>query len=49
MTFGSSGEGSRIHDQAQVEELLTHFKNEGYSELDTARMYCEGNTEIVIF
>ncbi|KAJ3132136.1 hypothetical protein HK100_005665 [Physocladia obscura] len=44
MTFGV-GVGGRISDLATVQKILNVFKAHGHFELDTARMYCEGNTE----
>ncbi|KAJ3070390.1 hypothetical protein HDU98_006594 [Podochytrium sp. JEL0797] len=47
MTFGR-GVGGRINDLVEVQAILDTFKAHGHSELDTARMYCEGNTEEVL-
>ncbi|KAI9350866.1 Aldo/keto reductase [Obelidium mucronatum] len=47
MTFGS-GVGGRIQDRKVIQEILDIFKSHGHTELDTARMYCEGNTEQVL-
>ncbi|KAJ3055372.1 hypothetical protein HK097_010717 [Rhizophlyctis rosea] len=47
MTFGS-GSGGRISDLQKVQEILDIFKAHGHDELDTARMYCDGNTEEVL-
>ncbi|KAJ2996058.1 hypothetical protein HDV02_000208 [Globomyces sp. JEL0801] len=46
MTFGV-GDGGRISDRQQMREILDHYKQFG-DELDTARMYCDGNTEEVL-
>ncbi|RUS16720.1 Aldo/keto reductase [Endogone sp. FLAS-F59071] len=45
MTFGATGDGARIKDPATVQKVFDVFKSHGHNELDTARMYCEGNTE----
>eukprot|EP01119_Soliformovum_irregulare_P009467 TRINITY_DN2279_c0_g1_i2.p1 TRINITY_DN2279_c0_g1~~TRINITY_DN2279_c0_g1_i2.p1 ORF type:complete len:327 (+),score=94.51 TRINITY_DN2279_c0_g1_i2:128-1108(+) len=45
MTLGESGLGARIKDPKDVKEVLDTFKSYGHDELDTARMYCSGNTE----
>ncbi|KAJ3102174.1 hypothetical protein HDU97_000735 [Phlyctochytrium planicorne] len=47
MTFGT-GVGGRINDLKVVKEILDIFRKHGHNELDTARMYCEGNTEEVL-
>ncbi|KAJ3147213.1 hypothetical protein HDU89_005811 [Geranomyces variabilis] len=47
MTFGT-GSGGRIQDLAEIRKLLDLFQSHGHSELDTARMYCDGNTEEVL-
>ncbi|KAJ3009404.1 UNVERIFIED_CONTAM: hypothetical protein HDU68_002715 [Siphonaria sp. JEL0065] len=47
MTFGT-GVGGRIADRSVIQEILDQFKACGHTELDTARMYCEGNTEEVL-
>ncbi|KAI9360770.1 NADP-dependent oxidoreductase domain-containing protein [Zopfochytrium polystomum] len=47
MTFGS-GSGGRIADLATMTEILSVVKAHGHHELDTARMYCDGNTEEVL-
>ena len=47
MTMGV-GEGGRISDLATLQEILDHFKSLGHNEIDTARMYCSGNTEEVL-
>ncbi|CCG82151.1 putative Aflatoxin B1-aldehyde reductase [Taphrina deformans PYCC 5710] len=46
MTCGPEGtSGARITSIKGTKEILDTFKSFGYDELDTARMYCEGNTE----
>lgn len=46
MTFGPPGTaGARITDIPTVEKVLDTFKGFGYSELDTARGYCDGQEE----
>ncbi|KAJ3024272.1 hypothetical protein HKX48_003097 [Thoreauomyces humboldtii] len=47
MTFGI-GSGGRISDLNDIGKLLELFKSHGHVELDTARMYCDGNTEEVL-
>jgi len=48
MTFGPAGtDGSRIHNPEEVSKLLEVFAETGETELDTARMYCQGKTEEV--
>ena len=44
MTFGQ-GDGGRISDETVMKSILETFKNAGFDEVDTARMYCGGNTE----
>ncbi|KAJ3323118.1 Aflatoxin B1 aldehyde reductase member 2 [Boothiomyces sp. JEL0866] len=46
MTFGV-GDGGRISDRQVMKEILKLYSNYG-NELDTARMYCDGNTEQVL-
>ncbi|KAI9293358.1 Aldo/keto reductase [Neoconidiobolus thromboides FSU 785] len=48
MTFGEHGVGSRIKDLSTIKQILSKFQSYGYNELDTARMYCDGNTEEVL-
>lgn len=46
MTFGPEGtEGSRITDIPTLENVFDTFQKYGYNELDTARMYCDGQCE----
>lgn len=46
MTFGPEGtNGARITSVEGTEKVLDCFKERGYSELDTAGIYCEGKTE----
>ncbi|KAI9203020.1 Aldo/keto reductase [Polychytrium aggregatum] len=47
MTFGT-GVGGRINDLAVIQEILDLFHAHGHTEIDTARMYCQGNTEEVL-
>ncbi|RKO94126.1 Aldo/keto reductase [Blyttiomyces helicus] len=47
MTFGV-GVGGRVSDLSQVRQILDIFAAHGHKELDTARMYCDGNTEEVL-
>ncbi|KAJ3030848.1 UNVERIFIED_CONTAM: hypothetical protein HDU68_007623 [Siphonaria sp. JEL0065] len=47
MTFGT-GVGGRIADRAVIQEILNEFKAHGHTELDTARVYTQGNTEEVL-
>ncbi|KAI8918267.1 Aldo/keto reductase [Powellomyces hirtus] len=47
MTFGT-GVGGRISDLNEIRRLLDLFVSHGHNELDTARMYCDGNTEEVL-
>jgi aflatoxin B1 aldehyde reductase len=46
MTFGS-GDGGRIQDLNDIKRILSLYQQYG-NELDTARMYCDGNTEEVL-
>ncbi|KAI9091017.1 Aldo/keto reductase [Phlyctochytrium arcticum] len=47
MTFGN-GVGARVSDPAEIRRILDLFHSHGHKELDTARMYCDGNTEEVL-
>jgi aflatoxin B1 aldehyde reductase len=47
MTFGV-GDGGRIQDKEQIVQIMNLFKSARCNELDTARMYCDGNTEEVL-
>ncbi|KAJ3411399.1 hypothetical protein HDV05_002279 [Chytridiales sp. JEL 0842] len=47
MTFGT-GVGGRIQDRDLMRKILDTVKAHGHFELDTARMYCDGNTEEVL-
>ncbi|KAJ3340418.1 Aflatoxin B1 aldehyde reductase member 3 [Gonapodya sp. JEL0774] len=47
MTFGT-GPGGRIADKSIIQKSLDYFKSKGHDEVDTARMYTAGNTEIVL-
>ncbi|TPX60995.1 hypothetical protein SpCBS45565_g07366 [Spizellomyces sp. 'palustris'] len=47
MTFGT-GVGGRINDLKEIRRILDLFHSHGHIELDTARMYCDGNTEEVL-
>ncbi|TPX34062.1 hypothetical protein SmJEL517_g03235 [Synchytrium microbalum] len=47
MTFGT-GVGGRISDLGTVQKVLDVFSSHGGTELDTARVYCQGNTEEVL-
>ncbi|KAI9248032.1 Aldo/keto reductase [Phascolomyces articulosus] len=47
MTFGKT-QGSRITDTAVISNIIDKFGEFGYTELDTARVYCEGTTEEVL-
>ncbi|KAI8611160.1 NADP-dependent oxidoreductase domain-containing protein [Chytriomyces sp. MP71] len=47
MTFGT-GVGGRISDRDTIQQIVDEFTKRGHTELDTARMYCEGNTEEVL-
>ncbi|KAJ3214198.1 hypothetical protein HK099_006989 [Clydaea vesicula] len=46
MTFGT-GVGGRLNVEEKIKDILIEFKKYG-DELDTARMYCDGNTEEVL-
>ncbi|KAJ3270555.1 hypothetical protein HDV01_007705 [Terramyces sp. JEL0728] len=46
MTFGV-GDGGRISDRQVMKDILKLYSAYG-NELDTARMYCDGNTEEVL-
>ncbi|TKX21474.1 hypothetical protein C1H76_6548 [Elsinoe australis] len=48
LTFGPPGSepyGSRITDIKRFNELLDHYQERGYSEVDTARTYVNGLQE----
>ena len=47
MTFGE-GDGGRITDRGDMLRILKVFQSHAFNELDTARMYCDGNTEQVL-
>ncbi|KXS13563.1 aflatoxin B1 aldehyde reductase member 2 [Gonapodya prolifera JEL478] len=47
MTFGT-GPGGRIADKTIIQKILDYYKSKGHKEVDTARMYCAGNTEEVL-
>ncbi|KAI8906341.1 Aldo/keto reductase [Gorgonomyces haynaldii] len=47
MTFGT-GSGGRIQDRNIMNTILDLVHQKGCTELDTARMYCDGNTEQVL-
>ncbi|KAI8929603.1 Aldo/keto reductase [Entophlyctis helioformis] len=47
MTFGV-GDGGRISDRQEMRDILSLLTTYGIDELDTARMYCDGNTEEVL-
>ncbi|KAJ3354850.1 Aflatoxin B1 aldehyde reductase member 2 [Entophlyctis luteolus] len=44
MTFGE-GPGGRIASADEAAQIIALFKQHGHSEIDTARMYCDGATE----
>ena len=45
MTFG---QGERIADPETVKSILDFFYDAGFDELDTARMYDDGKTEVML-
>jgi aflatoxin B1 aldehyde reductase len=48
MTFGPPGtedKGARITDIEEYNRCLDHFQKEGYNEVDTARVYIQGEQE----
>ncbi|BFZ56077.1 hypothetical protein PYCC9005_003119 [Savitreella phatthalungensis] len=46
MTLGPEGKsGARTYTVDGAKEILTTFASHGYDEIDTARVYCEGETE----
>jgi aflatoxin B1 aldehyde reductase len=45
MTLGYHGYGSRVHDTATADAMLTMYANAGYRHLDTARGYGGGSGE----
>ena len=47
MTFGI-GDGGRISNLDEMKSILDAFHQQGFDELDTARSYCDGNTEQVL-
>ncbi|KAI9489969.1 Aldo/keto reductase [Zychaea mexicana] len=47
MTFGKT-QSSRITDTTVVKSIIDKFGEFEYTELDTARVYCEGTTEEVL-
>jgi len=49
MTFGEQGKvGARVTDLRQCQEILDAFFARGHTELDTARNYAEGTTELYL-
>ncbi|KAJ3081345.1 hypothetical protein HK102_002404, partial [Quaeritorhiza haematococci] len=44
----NKGVGGRIQDLPTIRKILDTFHAHGHKELDTARMYCNGNTEEVL-
>ncbi|KAG0221833.1 hypothetical protein BGW41_006477 [Actinomortierella wolfii] len=46
MTFGESGGGSRVKTKEEAQAIIDtfHYKY-GHTQLDTARIYCDGKTE----
>jgi aflatoxin B1 aldehyde reductase len=49
MTFGEEGkEGARVHSSEQCRAILDIFAAHGHTELDTARMYCDGTSEVYL-
>ena len=49
MTFGLPGaEQSRVHDLAECRTILDIFASHGHTELDTARMYGNGSSEVYL-
>ncbi|KAF9319587.1 hypothetical protein BG003_008694 [Podila horticola] len=45
MTFGPEGGGARVKTLPAAQEIISTFKQYGYTHLDTARIYTDGNTE----
>ncbi|KAF3934440.1 hypothetical protein ABW19_dt0200180 [Dactylella cylindrospora] len=46
MTFGEEGiEMARVHDLETCSKILDAFTSRGYTEVDTARLYCNGTSE----
>lgn len=49
MTFGDVGtEGARISTTEEIEKLLDIFQSHGHNELDTARSYAGGSSEVLL-
>ncbi|KAG0258749.1 hypothetical protein DFQ27_004478 [Actinomortierella ambigua] len=46
MTFGESGGGSRVKTNEEAQAIIDTFHHKyGHTQLDTARIYCDGQTE----
>ncbi|PAV19055.1 Aldo keto reductase [Pyrrhoderma noxium] len=46
MTFGEArAEQARVHDLEDVKKILDVFQAHGHTEVDTARVYCDGTSE----
>ncbi|KAF9359743.1 hypothetical protein BGX26_011516 [Mortierella sp. AD094] len=48
MTFGAEGGGARVKTNEGATEIITTFRKYGHTALDTARIYADGNTEIMM-
>jgi len=48
LVLGTMTIGDQLKDNKDSSELLDYFFNQGYSKLDTARMYAQGNTERIL-
>lgn len=49
MTFGDEGkEGARVYNVKDVEAIIDVFQAHGFSEIDTARVYCGGTAEYLL-
>ncbi|KAG0016452.1 hypothetical protein BGZ80_009219 [Entomortierella chlamydospora] len=48
MTFGAEGGGARVKTNESAMEIINTFRKYGHSALDTARIYADGNTEIMM-
>ncbi|KAG0045308.1 hypothetical protein BGZ83_009478 [Gryganskiella cystojenkinii] len=45
MTFGHEGGGARVKTLEAATMIISKFRAYGHTALDTARIYCDGNTE----
>ncbi|KAJ6471880.1 Aldo/keto reductase [Mycena sanguinolenta] len=49
MTVGEPGtDGARVDNVQGIEAILDVFRKHGHSEIDTARAYCSGTSEVIL-